>query len=82
MLNILAHSYRESGDTQNALKYFQMIIEQNPDTRRASSAKAYIDAINSGQDILNEDSGTSSEDQQDNGEANTGEENSGDNYEE
>ena len=41
--------------TQNALKYFQEIIKQNPDTRRASSAQAYIDAINSGQDILDAD---------------------------
>lgn len=55
VLNVLAHSYRESGDTQNALKYFQEIIKQNPDTRRASSAQAYIDAINSGQDILDAD---------------------------
>ncbi len=40
---------------KNALKYFQEIIKQNPDTRRASSAQAYIDAINSGQDILDAD---------------------------
>ena len=37
------------------MKYFQEIIKQNPDTRRASSAQAYIDAINSGQDILDAD---------------------------
>lgn len=49
VLNYLAHAYRESGDTQNAISTFERIIELEPDSDHASSAQSYIDAINNGQ---------------------------------
>lgn len=51
VLNYLAHAYRESGDTENAVRIFEMIIEQNPDSDQASSAQGYIDAMNSGEAV-------------------------------
>ena len=41
--NLLAHSYRMSGDFENAKETFQSIIDKFPGTKRASTAQKYID---------------------------------------
>ncbi len=45
VLNLLAHSYRNIGDTQNAIENFQEIVDKFPKTKRANSAKGYIDKL-------------------------------------
>ena len=45
VLNLLAHSYRNKGDTQNAIDNFQEIIDKFPKTKRANSAKSFIDKL-------------------------------------
>ena len=40
----LAQSYRKSGDTESAKPYYQYIIDNYPDTERASTARSYVDA--------------------------------------
>ena len=41
--NLLAHSYRMSGDFEKAKETFQSIIDKFPGTKRASTAQKYID---------------------------------------
>ncbi len=48
ILTYLAHSYRLSGDTENAIETFQAIVDTFPDTRRATVAQQYIDLLESG----------------------------------
>lgn len=44
-LDYLALAYRANGDTDKAIETFQKIIDLFPDTRRASTAQDYIDAM-------------------------------------
>ncbi len=58
-LNLLAHSYRLSGDYDNALKIFQQIVDTFPGTRRATQAQRYVDNGGRGFDNLEQgDTGT------------------------
>lgn len=52
VLNYLAHAYRKNNDSAKAIENFELIIDQNPGTRRADSAQAYIEAIQSGADVV------------------------------
>jgi tetratricopeptide (TPR) repeat protein len=42
VLNYLAHSYRLAGDTENADKIFQLIIDNYPGTAKADNAGKYL----------------------------------------
>ena len=44
-LYYLADAYRQSGDTENAVVYFDQVIEQYPDTDKGHRAKQYRDVI-------------------------------------
>ncbi len=48
ILTYLAHSYRLSGETENAISTFKEIVEYYPDTRRAIVAQQYVDLLESG----------------------------------
>lgn len=93
VLNYLAHSYRMNGDTENADKYFQLIIDTFPDSTEAENASQYLStnaATVSAQDATTgtaasaEDAGMTEEEQYEDaggdetGEADTDNENSGD----
>lgn len=41
----LAQSYRQLGDTQNAQKYYQRMVELHPGTERAKSSQRYLDEM-------------------------------------
>lgn len=41
--NLLAHSYKMSGDFEKAKETFQSIVDKFPGTKKASTAKKYID---------------------------------------
>ncbi|MEY8389891.1 tetratricopeptide repeat protein [Lachnospiraceae bacterium 45-W7] len=41
----LAQSYRQIGDAQNAIKYYQRMVELHPGTQRARSSQRYIDEL-------------------------------------
>ncbi|MBS6194905.1 MAG: tetratricopeptide repeat protein [Clostridiales bacterium] len=43
VLNLLAHSYRMSGDFTKAKETFQTIVDKFPGTRKASNAQKYLD---------------------------------------
>ena len=45
----LAHSYRQTGDVENAKKYYQRMIELHPGTQRARASQQYLDELNSQQ---------------------------------
>ncbi len=45
VLDYLALAYRANGDTDKAVETFRKIVELFPDTRRATSAQAYIDQL-------------------------------------
>ena len=45
MLNYLAHAYRLSGDTDNAILVFQEIIDKFPGTQKATKAEQQIEAL-------------------------------------
>ena len=49
-LSSLANAYRLNGDSENAVKIFETIIEKFPDSRRADMAQNAIDQINRGDD--------------------------------
>ncbi len=40
----LAQSYEAAGDTENAIKYYEKIVEKIPGSKRGRTAQAYIDA--------------------------------------
>lgn len=42
----LAHSYRQTGDVENAKKYYQRMIELHPGTQRARASQQYLDQLN------------------------------------
>lgn len=42
----LAHSYRQTGDIENAKKYYQRMIELHPGTQRAKASQQYLDELN------------------------------------
>lgn len=42
----LAHSYRQTGDIENAKKYYQRMIELHPGTQRARASQQYLDELN------------------------------------
>ncbi len=42
----LAHSYRQTGDAENAKKYYQRMIELHPGTQRARASQQYLDELN------------------------------------
>ncbi len=42
----LAQSYRQTGDTENAKKYYQRMVELHPGTQRARSSQRYLDELN------------------------------------
>lgn len=42
----LAHSYRQTGDVENAKKYYQRMIELHPGTQRAKASQQYLDELN------------------------------------
>ncbi len=42
----LAHSYRQTGDAENAKKYYQRMIELHPGTQRARASQQYLDQLN------------------------------------
>lgn len=41
----LAQSYREQGDTENAKKYFQRMVELHPGTQRARKSQQYLNQM-------------------------------------
>lgn len=41
----LAQSYRQTGDTVNAMKYFQRMVELHPGTQRARVSRQYLDEL-------------------------------------
>ncbi|MCI8298999.1 MAG: tetratricopeptide repeat protein [Lachnospiraceae bacterium] len=41
----LAQSYRQTGDSANAIKYYQRMVELHPGTQRARSSQRYIDEL-------------------------------------
>mgnify|MGYP002508145365 CR=1 FL=1 len=41
----LAQSYRQTGDSVNAIKYYQRMVELHPGTQRARSSQRYIDEL-------------------------------------
>ena len=45
VLNYLAHAYRLSGDTDNAISVFQEIIDKFPGTQKATKAEQQIEAL-------------------------------------
>ena len=45
VLNYLAHAYRLSGDTDNAILVFQEIIDKFPGTQKATKAEQQIEAL-------------------------------------
>ena len=45
VLNYLAHAYRLSGDTGNAISVFQEIIDKFPGTQKATKAEQQIEAL-------------------------------------
>lgn len=50
VLNLLAHSYRLSGDFEKAKEVFQKIVDTFPGTKRASNAQVYVDNDGHGYD--------------------------------
>jgi tetratricopeptide (TPR) repeat protein len=66
-LDYLALAYRANGDTQKAIETFEKIVELFPDTRRATSAQAYIDQL-SGSSQSSDTAGTEETDETDNNE--------------
>lgn len=50
VLNLLAHSYRLSGDFEKAKEVFQQIVDTFPGTKRASNAQVYVDNDGHGYD--------------------------------
>lgn len=79
VLYYLAMAYRETGDTQNAIAQFQKIIDTFPNTKRATDAKDYMEALGGtpgngdsgegdtqGEEPQEEDSGDQPEDTGDN----------------
>ncbi len=42
----LAHCYRQTGDVENAKKYYQRMIELHPGTQRAKASQQYLDELN------------------------------------
>ena len=44
-LNRLAHAYRYTGDYENALKYFQMIVDTFPDSEESASVEGYLEEM-------------------------------------
>lgn len=42
----LAHCYRQTGDAENAKKYYQRMIELHPGTQRARASQQYLDQLN------------------------------------
>lgn len=42
----LAQSYRQTGDAENAKKYYQRMVELHPGTQRARSSQRYLDELN------------------------------------
>lgn len=42
----LAHAYRQTGDAENAKKYYQRMIELHPGTQRARASQQYLDELN------------------------------------
>ncbi len=42
----LAHCYRQTGDAENAKKYYQRMIELHPGTQRAKASQQYLDQLN------------------------------------
>lgn len=42
----LAHSYRQTGDAENAKKYYQRMIELHPGTQRARASQQHLDELN------------------------------------
>ena len=45
VLNYLAHAYRLSGDTDNAISVFQEIVDKFPGTQKAAKAEQQIEAL-------------------------------------
>ncbi|GFI32091.1 hypothetical protein IMSAGC013_03490 [Lachnospiraceae bacterium] len=41
----LAQSYRQTGDTANAQKYYQRMVELHPGTSRARRSQQYLDEM-------------------------------------
>jgi len=66
----LAHSYLESGDNANARIQFQKIIDNFPDTKRATDANDYLETIAD----TNSDTGEEENAEEESTEENTGEE--------
>ena len=60
----LAQSYRRLNNMQDALVYYQKVLEQHPGTERARVAKSYLDA-NGGQTQSGQQDGQQGEPQQD-----------------
>lgn len=50
VLNLLAHSYRLSGDFDKAKEVFQQIVDTFPGSKRASNAQVYVDNDGHGYD--------------------------------
>lgn len=44
-LYFLARSYQKSGDTENAKIYYQKVVDEFPNTRKATDAQGLLDNL-------------------------------------